>query len=168
MLQRYATILRRALEKEPLTLQKAGMKMRAQAGFSEAMGDAMITGVGAFKRFLDLFPEFAVEGRAPKAVVRLVEGPPPAPAGPLSAIVEGAAGPPTRIRVARIGPSRLAPASSSSAAPAAPRLAPASVAPGLAPASAAPARSVALSAIVGGQGGPPVRIRIARLPPARR
>ena len=145
MLQRYATILRRALEKEPLTLQKAGVKMRAQAGFSEAMGDAMITGVGAFKRFLDLFPEFTVEGRAPRAVVRLVEGlPRPAPAGPIAAVVEGPGGPPARIQVARAGPS------SSSAAP------------------AAPARPVASSAIVGGQGGPPVRIRIARLPPARR
>jgi hypothetical protein len=99
ILQKYATILKRALD-EPISLQKAGMKLRAQAGFSEAMVDAKIMGVGALKRFLDLFPDFAVEGRAPKATVRLVvpEAPPvvPSPA-PVMAIVGQA-----RIRLARL------------------------------------------------------------------
>ena len=54
-----------------LTLQGAGIKLRAVPGFSEAMEEQRITGIGAFQRFLDLFPEFVVEGRAPKASVRL-------------------------------------------------------------------------------------------------
>ena len=54
-----------------LTLQGAGIKLRAVPGFSEAMEEQRITGIGAFQRFLDLFPEFDVIGRAPKASVRL-------------------------------------------------------------------------------------------------
>ena len=112
---KYANILKRSLRDGPMTMQKAGVKLRAQSGFSEAMGDARITGVGALKRFIDLFPEFTVEGRAPKAVVRLAEDPPVAVSGaassaaaaPANALVVGRAadgtGPPPRIRIARLG-----------------------------------------------------------------
>jgi len=69
-LQPFANTLIREVEKGPLTLQKAGMLMRKQAGFTDAMTTAKITGVGALKRFIDLFSELTIEGRAPNAVVR--------------------------------------------------------------------------------------------------
>ena len=54
-----------------LTLQGAGIKLRAVPNFTKTMAEQRIAGIGAFKRFLDLFPEFVVEGKAPKATVRL-------------------------------------------------------------------------------------------------
>ena len=49
----------------------AGTRLRAIPGFSDAMVEQRLAGNGAFQRFLNLFPEFVVEGRAPKATVRL-------------------------------------------------------------------------------------------------
>jgi hypothetical protein len=54
-----------------ITLQMAGTRLRAIPGFSNAMAEQRLAGIGALKRFLDLFPEFVLEGRAPKATVRL-------------------------------------------------------------------------------------------------
>ncbi len=54
-----------------LTLQGAGIKLRGVPGVSEAMEEQRITGIGAFQRFLNLFPEFEVTGKASKASVRL-------------------------------------------------------------------------------------------------
>jgi len=54
-----------------LSLQGAGTKLRIVPGFSDTMQEQKITGNGALQRFLDLFPEFVVEGKAPKASVRL-------------------------------------------------------------------------------------------------
>ena len=70
-LRPFATALRGFLGAGSLTLQGAGTKLRAVPGFSEAMVEQKITGIGAFLRFLNLFPEFVVEGKAPKASVRL-------------------------------------------------------------------------------------------------
>ena len=55
-----------------LTLQGAGIKLRGVPGFADAMVAQRITGIGSFLRFLRLFPEFVVEGKAPKGTVRLV------------------------------------------------------------------------------------------------
>ena len=54
-----------------LTLQGAGTKLRGLDGFADAMVEQKITGIGALMRFLELFPEFEVIGKAPKASVRL-------------------------------------------------------------------------------------------------
>lgn len=70
-LRPFATALRGLLGGGSITLQMAGTKLRAIPGFSEAMAAQKLAGIGALKRFIDLFPEFVVEGRAPKATVRL-------------------------------------------------------------------------------------------------
>jgi hypothetical protein len=70
-LQPFATALRGMLGGGSITLQMTGTRLRAIPGFSDAMAAQRLTGIGALKRFLDLFPEFVVEGRAPKATVRL-------------------------------------------------------------------------------------------------
>jgi hypothetical protein len=70
-LRPFATALRGMLGGGPITLQMAGTRLRAIPGFSEAMAEQRLAGIGALKRFIDLFPEFVVEGRAPKATVRL-------------------------------------------------------------------------------------------------
>ncbi len=67
----FATALRSFLGDGSLLLQGAGTKLRGVPGFAEAMAEQKIMGIGAFQRFLNLFPEFVVEGRAPKASVRL-------------------------------------------------------------------------------------------------
>ena len=54
-----------------LSLQGAGIKLRQVPNFAEAMVEQKITGIGSFMKFLQLFPEFAVEGQAPKSTVRL-------------------------------------------------------------------------------------------------
>ena len=76
-LRPFATALRGFLGPDgSLTVQGAGIKLRGVPGFSEAMEEQRITGIGAFQRFLDLFPaEFEVTGKAPKASVRLREDP---------------------------------------------------------------------------------------------
>ena len=71
-LRPFATALRGFLGPTgSLTLQGAGTKLRGVPGFAEAMAQQRITGIGALVRFLALFPEFVVEGKAPKASVRL-------------------------------------------------------------------------------------------------
>ncbi len=70
-LRPFATALRGLLGAGPITLQMAGTRLRAIPGFPEAMAAQRLTGIGALRRFLDLFPEFVVEGRAPKATVSL-------------------------------------------------------------------------------------------------
>ena len=67
----FATALRGILGDGAITLQMAGTRLRAIPGFSEAMVEQRLAGNGAFQRFLNLFPEFVVEGRAPKAAVRV-------------------------------------------------------------------------------------------------
>ena len=67
----FAVALRGLLGDGAITLQMAGTRLRAIPGFSDAMVAQRLTGVGALQRFIDLFPEFAVEGRAPRATVRL-------------------------------------------------------------------------------------------------
>ena len=56
---------------EKLSLQGAGIKLRQVPNFAEAMVEQKITGIGSFMKFLQLFPEFVVEGQAPKSTVRL-------------------------------------------------------------------------------------------------
>ena len=70
-LRPFAAALRGLLGGGAITLQMAGTRLRAIPGFSDAMAAQCLVGIGAFKKFVDLFPEFAVEGRAPKATVRL-------------------------------------------------------------------------------------------------
>ena len=73
-LRPFATALRGWLGpggEESLTLQGAGTKLRGLEGFAEVMTEQRITGIGALMRFLELFPEFEVIGRAPRASVRL-------------------------------------------------------------------------------------------------
>ena len=67
----FATPLRGILGDGAITLQMAGTRLRAIPGVSEAMVEQRLAGNGTFQRFLDLVPEFEVEGRAPKATVRL-------------------------------------------------------------------------------------------------
>ena len=71
-LRPFATALRGFLGPNgSLSLQGAGTKLRGVPGFSAAMIAQRLTGIGALMRFLELFPEFKVEGVAPKATVRL-------------------------------------------------------------------------------------------------
>ena len=71
-LRPFAVALRSFLDPDgSSTLQGAGTNLRAIPNFSEAMEEQLITGIGALQRFLDLFPEFVVVGRAPKASVKL-------------------------------------------------------------------------------------------------
>ena len=71
-LRPFATALRSLVGPDgSLRLQGAGTKLRGIPGFAEAMEEQRITGIGALQRFLDLFPEFVANGRAPKASVRL-------------------------------------------------------------------------------------------------
>ncbi len=56
-----------------LTLQGAGTKLSHVPGFRETMRAQRIGGIGALQRFLALFPEFVIEGQAPRARVRLTE-----------------------------------------------------------------------------------------------
>ncbi len=70
----FATALRGFLGADgSLTLQGAGIKLRGTPGSSEAMKEQRITGIGAFQRIWDLFPEFEVTGKALKASVQLRE-----------------------------------------------------------------------------------------------
>jgi hypothetical protein len=69
-LRPFATAPRGLLCSGSITLQMAGTRLRAIPGFSNTMAEHRLAGIGALKRFIDLFPEFVVEGRAPKATVR--------------------------------------------------------------------------------------------------
>ncbi len=67
----FAQALNGMLGDEGLTLQGAGIKFRPVPGFSEAMAEAKVTGVGALERFIRLFPDmFVVEGEGQKKRVR--------------------------------------------------------------------------------------------------
>lgn len=71
----FAQALIGMLGDEGLSLQGAGSKLRQVPGFSQAMVEAKLTGVGALERFIRLFPDvFAVEGEAQKKRVRRVAG----------------------------------------------------------------------------------------------
>ena len=71
LLMVFATALNGILGDEGLTLQGAGIKLRPIPGFSEAMTEAKVTGVGALERFIRLFPDmFVVEGEGQKKRVR--------------------------------------------------------------------------------------------------
>ena len=67
----FATALRGLLGDGPITLQMAGTRLRAIPGFSDAMLAQRLVGTGALQKCIAYFPEFVVEGRAPKATVRL-------------------------------------------------------------------------------------------------
>ena len=67
----FAIALRGMLGDGPISPQKAGLYLRAIPGFSEAMTEQRLAGIGALQRFIALFPEFKVEGRAPRATVGL-------------------------------------------------------------------------------------------------
>ena len=67
----FAQALIGMLGSEGLSLQGAGLKLRQVPGFSEAMVEARLPGVGALERFVRLFPDvFAVEGEGQKKRVR--------------------------------------------------------------------------------------------------
>ena len=71
-LRPFATALSGFLGPEgKLTLQGAGTKLRQIPNFAETMVAQKITGIGSLLRFIQLFPEFVVEGKAPKSTVRL-------------------------------------------------------------------------------------------------
>jgi hypothetical protein len=56
-----------------LALQVAGRKMNAKDGFSEAMKEVKLVGIGSFRRFAQLFPNlFKIEGTAPRLTVKKV------------------------------------------------------------------------------------------------
>jgi hypothetical protein len=67
----FAQVLNGFLGSGGLTFQGAGIKMRQVPGFGEAMTESKLTGIGAFERFVRLFPDtFAVEGEGQKKKVR--------------------------------------------------------------------------------------------------
>ena len=71
LLTLFAQALNGMLGDEGLTLQGAGIKLRPVPGFSEAMEEAKVTGVGALERFIRLFPDmFVVEGEGQRKRVR--------------------------------------------------------------------------------------------------
>ena len=54
-----------------LTLQGAGTKLRQIPHFAETMTAQKITGIGSLLRFIKLFPQFVIEGKAPRGTVRM-------------------------------------------------------------------------------------------------
>ena len=67
----FAQALNGFLGADGLTIQGAGTKMRQVPGFSEAMTEAKVTGIGALERFIRLFPQmFLIEGEAQKKTIR--------------------------------------------------------------------------------------------------
>ena len=72
-LKTFAQALNGFLGAEGLTLQGAGTKLRKVPGFTQAMEQAKVTGVGALERFIRLYPEmFVIEGEAQKKRVSRV------------------------------------------------------------------------------------------------
>jgi hypothetical protein len=66
-LRDFAQALNGFLGSEGLSIQGAGTKMRQVPGFSAAMTETKLTGVGALERFVRLFPDmFDVEGEGQK------------------------------------------------------------------------------------------------------
>ena len=56
-----------------LSLQVAGRRMNEIEGFKDAMKTAKIIGAGAFRRFLQLFPDLCtIEGTQPRMTVKKV------------------------------------------------------------------------------------------------
>ena len=71
LLTLFAQALNGMLGDEGLTLQGAGIKLRPVPGFSEAMAEAKVTGVGDLERFIRLFTDmFVVEGEGQRKRVR--------------------------------------------------------------------------------------------------
>lgn len=67
----FARVLNGFLGSEGLTLQGAGKRMRNVPGFSAAMEEAKLTGIGALERFIRLFPQmFAVDNEGQRKRVR--------------------------------------------------------------------------------------------------
>ncbi len=67
----FAQALNGFLGSDGLTIQGAGTKMRQVPGFAAAMTESKLTGIGAFERFVRLFPDmFVVEGDAQKTRIR--------------------------------------------------------------------------------------------------
>ena len=70
-MRRFSVVLNGFLGDEGLTLQGAGTKLRKVPGFSDAMEDAKLTGIGALERFIRLYPElFAIEGEGQRKRVK--------------------------------------------------------------------------------------------------
>jgi hypothetical protein len=66
-LREFAQALNGFLGSEGLSIQGTGTKMRQVPGFSAAMTETKLTGVGALERFVRLFPDmFDVEGEGQK------------------------------------------------------------------------------------------------------
>ena len=71
LLTLFAQALNGMLGDEGLTLQGAGINMRPVPGFSEAMAEAKVTGIGALERFIRFLPNlFVVDGEGQKKRVR--------------------------------------------------------------------------------------------------
>ena len=70
-LRPFATALAGFLGGGKMTLQGAGIKLRQIPNFAEIMVAQKITGIGSLLRFVRLFPEFAIEGKAPRGTVRM-------------------------------------------------------------------------------------------------
>ena len=70
-LRPFATALAGFLGGRKMSLQGAGIKLRQIPNFAETMTAQKISGIGSFQRFTRLVPEFVVEGRPPRATVRL-------------------------------------------------------------------------------------------------
>jgi hypothetical protein len=70
-LREFAQALYGFLGSDGLSIQGAGTKMRQVPGFSAAMAEVKMTGIGALERFVRLFPDmFVVEGDAQKRILR--------------------------------------------------------------------------------------------------
>ena len=54
-----------------MTLQGAGIKLRRIPSFAETMVAQKITGIGSLLKLIRLFPEFAIEGKAPCGTIRV-------------------------------------------------------------------------------------------------
>ena len=70
-LRPFATALAGFLGGGKMTLQGAGIKLRQIPNFAETMVAQKITGIGSLLRFIRLFPEFVIEGKAPRGTVRM-------------------------------------------------------------------------------------------------
>jgi hypothetical protein len=66
-LREFAQALNGFLGADELSIQGAGTKMKQVPGFSAAMAEVKMTGIGALERFVRLFPDmFNVEGEGQK------------------------------------------------------------------------------------------------------
>jgi hypothetical protein len=58
--------LQEILAAGPLSIQVVSTRLQRESGFVEALDQARITWRGAIQKFIDLFPEFVVEGDGPQ------------------------------------------------------------------------------------------------------